>query len=333
MTALRVEIGVRWGVPAAFEGAGPTAVHFVEVFWLYFGVAVAVFGVVLGICTWAVLRAKRPRVQPRPDERGLHRAIGLGVASTVLCLIVLLLGSLRASKVEALPDDALRVRVTGYLWWWEVEYFDADGALSFTTANELRIPVGQPVRVELVAGDVIHGFWVPALGDKLDMIPGRRNVLRLRADQPGTYRGQCAEFCGAQHAKMAFHVVAERRAEFERWREHMRAPAPVPEDPLALRGRRVFRAHCARCHVVREDGEGNGRAIRAPETATREIGPELTHLGGRVGLAAGTLPNTEGYLAGWIADPQGIKPGNRMPRTYLRSEDLVALVHYLTHLE
>jgi cytochrome c oxidase subunit 2 len=190
------------------------------------------------------------------------------------------------------------------------------------TANEIHIPVGQPVEFQLKSRDVIHSFWVPTLHGKRDLIPRHVTTMTLQADRPGVYRGQCAEFCGYQHAHMAILVVAEPLEQFAAWLEHQRRPAAEPSDARQQRGQEVFlSAPCVMCHTIRGTLAG-GR-----------VAPDLTHIAGRHTLAAGTLPNTPGHLAGWIIDPQHIKPGNRMPAHSLNADDLQALLAYLGSLK
>jgi cytochrome c oxidase subunit 2 len=219
-------------------------------------------------------------------------------------------------------DRAVRIRVTSHQWWWDARYGGAEAAEMFTTANELHIPVGRPVVLTLESADVIHSFWVPALSGKKDLIPGRTATLRLQADRPGVYRGQCAEFCGTQHAKMALLIVAEPEDDFQRWATRQRQPAREPTDDLQRRGRDVFQqASCAMCHAIHGTRAGGRRA------------PDLTHLASRRTIAAGTLPNSVGNLAGWIVDPHRIKPGVNMPANALSPDDLHALLAFLRALE
>jgi cytochrome c oxidase subunit 2 len=211
--------------------------------------------------------------------------------------------------------------VTGHQWWWDVRYDAHVPAHRVRTANEIHIPVGQPILLKLRTSDVIHSFWVPSLHGKRDLIPGQTNTLWLQADRPGTYRGQCAEFCGHQHAHMGLLVVAEPPERFAGWQERQRQPAAEPADALARRGREVFVAGpCALCH-----------AVRGTEAAA-EVAPDLTHLGSRLTIAAATLANTPGHLAGWIVDPQRLKPGSHMPPMSLAADDLQALLAYLGSL-
>jgi cytochrome c oxidase subunit 2 len=202
-----------------------------------------------------------------------------------------------------------------------VRYLDPLPSSSFSTANEIHIPVGQPVELTLRSVDVIHSFWVPNLHGKKDLIPGQVNTLVLQADRPGIFRGQCAEFCGLQHANMALYVVAEPPDEFARWQERQRRPAPEPATDAARRGRDVFMASsCVLCHKIGGTMAGG------------VAGPDLTHVASRLSLAAGTLPNTRGHRAGWIVDPQMHKPGNNMPPNLLSPGDLQALLSYLDTL-
>ena len=213
-----------------------------------------------------------------------------------------------------IEPGALRIEVTGEQWWWRVRYLDAQGAPDFETANEIRIPAGRPVLLELKSADVIHSFWVPSLAGKLDMVPGRTNRLRLLASRPGEYRGQCAEYCGGPHAFMALFVVAEEAAQFERWAEGQRKPAAAANA--------LFTAHCGSCHTVRGT------------QAAGALGPDLTHVGSRLSIGAGLLPNNAGALAGWIASSQHLKPGNLMPSfRHFSGEELRAMASYLQTLK
>jgi cytochrome c oxidase subunit 2 len=218
-------------------------------------------------------------------------------------------------------DGAMRVRVTAHQWWWEIEYLDAVPSQRLRTANELHIPVGKPVALELGSNDVIHSFWVPSLQGKKDLLPGYTTSLQLIASRPGVYRGECAEFCGYQHAHMSITVHAHEPAEFTRWQDGQRQSAREPADALAARGRDVFlSSSCPQCHTV----QGTDAAA--------VLGPDLTHIASRAQLAAGTLPNNPSNLAAWIADPQHLKPGARMPPTPLSADDQGALVAYLASL-
>jgi cytochrome c oxidase subunit 2 len=212
----------------------------------------------------------------------------------------------------------LTIEVIGHQWWWEVRY----PQLGITTANEIHIPAGPAIAVRLNTADVIHSFWVPQIAPKLDLINGMTNTLALDNVQPGQYRGQCAEFCGVQHALMGVLVVAEPEQAFDAWAQNQRQPAAAPSDNPAQAGQQVFLSQqCAYCHTVR------GTA------ATGRLGPDLTHVASRQTLAALTLLNTAGNLGGWVVDPQGLKPGNQMPHTDLAAPQLQQLLAYLESLK
>jgi cytochrome c oxidase subunit II len=215
------------------------------------------------------------------------------------------------------------VRITGHQWWWEVQYPDAVPSNTFTTANEVHIPVGKLVKFEIRSMDVIHSFWVPNLHGKKDMIPGHDTSLWIKPDRVGTFVGECAEFCGLQHAKMRFTVVVDPPEQYAAWLEAQRKPAANPQTTEQEEGRQVFmtRGRCFMCHSV----------VGTP--AMSRLGPDLTHIASRPTIAAGTLPNTPGHLAGWIVDPQGIKPGSRMSQNPLAPADLQNLLAYLKSLK
>jgi cytochrome c oxidase subunit 2 len=247
-----------------------------------------------------------------------------GVAAPVVAILGLVVSGvlIGSSTTARSPVADVTIEVTGRRWWWEIRYRDGDGRHIATTANEIHLPVDGAAHVRLRSDNVIHSFWVPNLQGKTDMIPGRDNESWLRPAQVGVFRGQCAEFCGIQHAFMGFLLVVEPAEDFRDWLERQADPAVTVTDPAALRGREVFlSAGCAACHTVR------GTPARG------ELGPDLTHIASRRTLAAATIPNTRGHLAGWIADPQHVKPGALMPPTMLAPDDLQALLAYLERLE
>ena len=279
-------------------------------------------------------RGREDSGRPRSERIGVRVMVGGGIVFPTIVLgglLVFVMRTLDATSLRshmfAQPADPprpgeLTVLVTGHQFWWEVEYLDVDPQRQFETANELRIPVGRRVIVRLAARDVIHSFWVPGLQGKMDNIPGRTNAIFIEASHPGRWRGQCAEYCGIQHAKMAFVVVAEPAAQWEAWAERQRRPAPEPPDSGGRADRATFLASgCVLCHAVR------GTPARA------DLGPDLTHLASRLTLAAGTLPNTPGHRYGWIANPQAIKPGSRMPAVPLSAAELHGVVRYLGTLD
>jgi cytochrome c oxidase subunit 2 len=211
--------------------------------------------------------------------------------------------------------------VTAHQWWWEVAYHSPD----FITANEIHIPAGQRVQITLRSEDVIHSFWVPQLAGKTDLIPGHPNVIDLKADDPGTYEGACAEFCGLQHANMRFQVIADAPADFARWQQDQRqdaVPLDSSSDPQLLAGQQAFlNSACVNCHTIRGT------------SASGTLGPDLTHLASRQRIASGVLPNTLGNLAGWILDPQSVKPGTQMPPQQVDASKFQALLQYLQSLK
>jgi cytochrome c oxidase subunit II len=280
---------------------GPAATAIAELAWVLFAGGAAILLAVLVLTAYAV--SARPAWLAREGF-----IVAAGIAFPVLVLSVLLayvyvIGSPNAAHSGA----SLKIEVIAEQWWWRVRY------PGFETANEIRIPAGRPVELVLRSADVIHSFWVPSLAGKVDMIPGRDNRLRLVAQKPGEFRGQCAEFCGGPHAKMALHVIAEEPGRFETWLKNQLQEVQS--------GHALFLARCAVCHTVRGTAAAGTR------------GPDLTHVGSRRFIAAGTLPNTQGNLAAWIAGSQHIKPGNLMPSLGLSGEQLQSLAAYLASLE
>lgn len=309
------------GVQSSLHPRGPHAQAIADIGWLMFGGAAAILLLVMTLALYAIYR---PPAQRRTLSSHVLIAVG-GLAFPVVTLSLLLgYGVTSMAKLRAHPvaQDAASIEVVGNRWWWDVHYRDADGSL-MTTANEVRIPAGVPVTVVVRSDDVIHSFWVPNLTGKVDLIPGRRNHVVLHADMPGSFRGQCAEFCGAQHARMAFHVIAETPEAHAAWQQAQRAPARAPTEPEAIRGREAFiSAGCVACHTVR--GVGTARAS----------GPDLTHVGSRSFIAAGTLENTRDNLADYIARSQVLKPGSGMPLySELDEATLDAIAAYLESLE
>lgn len=313
------------GPQAALDPAGPAAERIAELWWVMLALAAAVCVAVTALLLVAVRRSVRRRRGLESGEvNGRMLVLTGGVALPALILFGILVYSVRVGADVYPPpegdDAALTVDVIGRQFWWEVRYPDH----GIVTANEIRIPAGRRVRFRVSSPDVIHSFWIPQLQGKIDMIPGRVHTLWARADRPGAFRGQCAEFCGMSHALMAFWVVAVPEAEFAAWVERRSAPAAEPADPEVARGREIFfAAECGTCHATRGAPLPSG---------VGEPGPDLTDLATRRTLAAGTLPNTRGALGGWISDPQRIKPGSHMPGTALEGPELQALLAYLQSL-
>jgi cytochrome c oxidase subunit 2 len=260
---------------------------------------------------------------PSRGDRNLERSVAVAVGATVAILFGLLVAAIWTSRSIASlrASSAVTIEVTGHQWWWEITYVDASPHRRAVTANEIHIPVNRPVVLKVTSRDVIHSFWAPNLHGKRDLIPGYITAIWLQADRAGTFRGQCAEFCGLQHAHMAFDVTVEPEADFERWLDGLRAPAAAPQTEQQRRGHDVFMANrCSTCHTV----VGTG--------AHGQIAPDLTHVASRRSIGAGTLPNTRDHLAAWIRDPQASKPGNQMPPNPLADADFDALVAYLESL-
>jgi cytochrome c oxidase subunit 2 len=315
----------------ALQPAGPQAAHIASLWWLTLAICCVVFLAVMVALAWAVWRAPRATAVTPADVGESHQAetgakwsvIGAAAASAVGLLVLLVASVLTDRALAQLPlDNAVNIEITAHQWWWEVLYDDAEPSRIFSTANEIYIPVGRPVQVTLKSDDVIHSFWVPNLHGKKDLIPGRTATLQLRADKAGTYRGQCAEFCGLQHAFMAFYVKAVPTGEFDRWMEQQRKPANDPSGEREKRGRELFLSgSCMMCHAIQG----------TPANARKA--PDLTHLASRETLAAGRLPNTPDQLSAWIADPQQFKPGVNMPAHRVATADLEALTAYLGTLK
>lgn len=304
------------------DPASPSGDEVADLWWLMFFMGLVVYVAVMGVLLIPIFQQWRRTDDEVPTDAepplGHTPFILLGGAVIPALILTSLLFFALETQVEmngTEPD--LTVRVTGYQWWWEVEYPEYD----VVTANEIYIPAGEPVRLELISADVIHSFWAPRLGGKRDLLPDKEITHRIEADTAGIYRGQCAEYCGLQHANMAFRVVALPPDEFSDWVEDMQSP-PDPSGELVDRGREVFMENaCIDCHRI-EGTEADG-----------DLGPDLTHIGSRETLGAGIIENNRGNLYGWIVDPQDIKPGNQMPPTYLDPDDLHALVSYLENLE
>ena len=320
---------------SALDPAGQQASSIGKLWWLMFYTLSAVFIIVMCVLLVAAFRPRggyqtetefTPNTKPDPTkERRMSRTVISSIVITIVILFVLLVSSFltgRSLYTMAAEENVLTVDVTGYQWWWAVKYENTSANQIVTTANEIHIPVGHTVIFNLVSRDVIHSFWVPNLHGKTDLIPGHTTSIRIRADRPGIYRGQCAEYCGYQHAHMAFTVVVESDEQFKSWYDAQLLPSAQPATSEQARGQQVFLSSpCIMCHRVRGTDAGGA------------VGPDLTHVASRQTIAAGTLENTRGHLAGWIIDSQKIKPGNRMPPNNLEPEDLQTLLDYIQSLK
>lgn len=283
------------------------------------GGAFVIWAAVLALAAFAL----RERANRGKEQTGWLIIGGGAVVPTVVLGGLLAYGlSILPGLVAPAPEGSLKINVAGEQWWWRVRYPTPDGG-TVELANEIRLPVGEPVQFVLESSNVIHAFWIPSLGGKRDMIPGRVTQLALTPTRTGTYRGVCAEYCGTSHALMAFDVVVMEKEEFARWLTLQARPAMEPATPLAARGQGLFIANgCGACHTVR------GTPARGV------LGPDLTHFGSRLTIAAGTLPNEQEYAHAWLARVHQIKPGALMPGFgMLAEEDLRALAAYLEGLK
>ena len=308
---------------SVLDAAGIQAERIEALWWTMFWTTSIVTAIVFAALAWAVTRARRQEPHPPAADPRLLRYVAGGTVATVAILFGLLVVTIVTSRAIASQYDnqALQIEVTAYQWWWNVEYQHPEPEQRVRTANELHIPVGRTVGIKLLANDVIHSFWVPALHGKMDAIPGHESTLWLRADRAGLYRGQCAEYCGAQHAHMAFVVIAEPPDEFERWIQAQRTTAAQPQSDQEQRGLYlVQRSACVMCHTIRGTAAG-GR-----------MGPDLTHLASRGTILAATAERTPENLHRLIRDPQQFKPGTRMPPLNFADDDRAAIVAYLERL-
>jgi cytochrome c oxidase subunit 2 len=307
------------GPQSALETAGPTADLLAGLFWGMSIGSLVVWVAVVALAVYAVYFARRP--WSARQVRLLVVGGGVALPSVVLTALLAHGLSLLPAMLAAAPPGSLVIHVTGHQWWWRVRYL-RDGDVPVELANEIRLPVDRPIELRLDSADVIHTFWVPALAGKVDMIPGRRTRLLLRASRTGTFRGTCAEYCGTSHALMAFDVVVQEAAEFEQWLAREAQPAATPADPTRLRGEAAFLANgCGACHAVRGT------------TADGVVGPELTHVGSRLSLAAGTLRNGDSELRRWLAQTDTVKPSVHMPAFgMLPADEIAALAAYLQGL-
>jgi cytochrome c oxidase subunit II len=312
-----------------FNPTSPQARAVAHLWWWMLGVGGVIWIGVAAIAVYAALANGGHResddlqhVSPETHSR-MERVVGVAGFATVLILVGFLIYDFAVGRALAQhPQRGLTIQITGQQWWWEVEYESPDPSQRLVTANEIHIPVGEPVQFKLRAADVIHSFWAPNLNGKRDLIPGYMSTIWFKADTAGVYRGQCAEFCGLQHAKMAFYIVADPRPKFNAWYAASSQPHQTPTDSTLLYGQRVFMTSgCAVCHTI------------SGTPAQSNVGPSLSHLESRSTIAAGTLANNHANLMGWIVNPQAIKPGTRMPAIPLEPNQLTALVAYLESLK
>jgi cytochrome c oxidase subunit 2 len=304
--------------------AGPQAESLRFILWVTLGLAAVILTLIIAL-VFVALHRYRARGRGEGDARQTEGNVKLEVVWTVVPaliiagLFILMVGEVHGIDPAPPPGRKPDIVVVGHQWWWEVRY-PGSGVV---TANELHVPVGRRLLLRMESADVIHDFWAPQLTRKIDMVPGHPNTVWLEVDRAGVYDGECAAFCGAQHANMRFKVFAQPPAQFQAWLKKQAGPAAPPRDSTAIAGVMLFLGNglCARCHTIRGLSAGP------------DIGPDLTHMGGRTTLAAATLPNTDSAMARWLKDPQAVKPGNHMPDLHLSDADVHALVTYLESLK
>ena len=314
-----------------FGAAATDDRQFLILFTIFLAVCAVTYVLVIGFLALTILRRRRAddanvvetgrHHQSHPLMRttliGWAALIGIGLAALAVASFVT-----DRSMAEAATGEKLSVTVTGNQWWWDIVYNSADASKTLHTANELHLPVGVPTRILLNSNDVIHSFWAPSLGGKQDLIPGRQNDITIVPQKTGIFRGQCAEYCGTQHAHMALVVVVDTYPDFLKWWQHQLQPAVAPANPLTLAGYKyVTSGPCSTCHNI------------GGTPASGTVAPDLTHLASRKSLVAGTMPMSTGNLYGWVADPQSLKPGNKMPTIGLEPDQLHAVVAYLETLK
>ena len=319
------------GIQNSINPAGPNAESLSRLWWLMFYVCSAVYLLVMIGLVVAIRKGTRhsdlnPVLNPSPQtETRKRNAVLSAVSVTVVILFVFLIYSYstgRSLTADLGKKNGLSIEVTGHQWWWEARYNDVDASNMFITANEIHIPVGVPVLFTLHGGDVIHSFWVPNLAGKKDLIPGKVSTMWLQADKPGVYRGQCAEYCGLQHARMAMWIVAEPQDQFNAWRQNQTQGSVPPATDSQRYGQQVFLSStCVMCHSINGTPAGSN------------FGPNLTHVGSRNTIAAATVSNTREHLMRWIINSQQFKPGNKMPQNNIGQTELEALADYLQSLK
>jgi cytochrome c oxidase subunit II len=319
---------------SVLDPAGPQSGRIDTLWWFFFWLLGLIFITVMVLTLLTLTRRHRRLEQEQLEagnkpseetEAGLRRVVAGATITTIVILFVLIVASVSTGKANSElknKRNPLTIEVTGNQWWWKVRYINSNPSQVLITANEMRIPVGRPVQIRGLSNDVIHSFWVPNLNGKRDLIPFRVTTEWIEADHPGIFRGQCAEFCGLQHAHMALLVIAEPNEKFNAWLQRQLNAAAPPANAAEEKGQQVFTNHaCIFCHQIRGT------------SAAGQNGPDLTHFGSRQGIAANTVPNTIGNLAGWIVDPQSMKPGNHMATIAIDATDLQPLSEYLESLK
>ena len=303
-------------VPTPFLPASPQAAAIADLFWLIIGIATVIFIGVMAVLLYASFAYReRPGRQPAQFAGNLPLEITWTGLPTLLLLIIFILTIRTMSRTSPPAGDPLEITVVAHQWWWEIRYPEG-----FSTANEIHVPVGEPVLIHLESADVIHSFWVPQLAGKTDANPGHHRLVWFTPTRVGTFAGQCAEFCGVQHTWMLIRVVVETPTAYQAWVRHERGPAATPTG-LALRGKQVFdQQACGSCHTI------------AGTAANGVAGPDLTHVASRATIGGGVLPNTPEMMRRWLTDPQAVKPGALMPNFKLTPDEVQALAAYMESL-
>lgn len=330
MMSACAEVPISQGhTPSALTPHGTGAARIASLWWVMFWLGTAIFLLVVSVLIAALLRGRRGTSMTPPDSTGGDTGRNWPIFGGIVLPLVVI-GAVFGFSIYTLaavenPQTKvpIKIEIVGRRWWWEVKYPDQ----GITTANEIHLPVGTPVQIQLQSADVIHSFWVPELHGKMDLIPTRINSLTLQANQTGVYRGQCAEFCGLQHAHMGFMVVVQSQQDFDSWTKAQQQPAAPPTEQTAIQGQQVFmNAGCVFCHTVK------GLDDKEIDRSSVDLGPDLTHLASRLTIAGASATNNKGSLAGWVVDAQHVKPGSLMPENYLNPQDLQNLLAYLETL-
>jgi len=314
-----------------FGAAATEDRQFLILFWIFIAVCGVMYALVIAFLI-AGLARRRTEAEANVVETGRHHRSHPLMRTTLIGWTALIGVGLAAlsiasffadrSMAKAATNEKLSITLTGNQWWWDIVYNSNDASKTMRTANELHLPVGVPTRILLNSADVIHSLWIPSLGGKQDLIPGRQNDITFVPQKIGIFRGQCAEFCGTQHAHMALVVVVQSYPDFIKWWDHQLQPAVAPRTPLQMAGYQyVTSGPCSACHNI------------GGTPASGTVAPDLTHLASRKSLAASTMPMTEGNLYGWVEDPQSLKPGVKMPTIGVEPDKLHAVVAYLETLK
>jgi cytochrome c oxidase subunit II len=319
------------GNQTSLNPVGPGAGRIESEFALIFWITLAVYCIVmLALVIYVVRRRHSLSVMPQPiqttpqSDRRAERVVGGAMLVTTVLLFIMMIGSFVTGHAlgSMNREAAYTIDVYGHQWWWEVQYPNDEADKTVVTANEIHVPLGVPLRIHGTSRDVIHSFWAPNVQGKRDLMPGYDTDVMMQVDQPGRWRGQCAEYCGEQHAHMSFYMVAESGTQFKQWLEQQAQSSVAPSNPQTTRGQQVFLSHaCVMCHTIRGTPAGS------------RVGPDLTHVASRSTIAAGALPNTIGNLGGWILNAQSIKPGCRMPPNHMTGSELQDLLAYLETLK